>query len=136
VDAVAGRSGPRTRNGTPSRPAELLLDRLDRDPDLAVVRPPRQVDELELRRPRQQEVGVDRDAVAADPEARLVDVRVRAASSRRDHLVDVDAGSLSIPGELVGEGDVHVAVRRVGELAELAASALLIATISVSRTAS
>ncbi len=53
------------------------------------------------------------------PEAGLVDVRVRLGVRRGDHLVDVDADPLGVPGELVGEGDVHVAVGRVGELAEL-----------------
>ncbi len=68
---------------------------------------------------REQEMRVHRDAVAADPEARLVDVAVGLAVGGLDDLLDVDPDPLGVAGELVGEGDVHVAIGRVGELAEL-----------------
>ena len=47
-----------------------------------------------------------------------MDMRVRLAVGRRDHLVDVDPQPLGIAGELIGQGDVHVAVGGVGQLAE------------------
>ena len=53
-------------------------------------------DELELRRAVEQEVRVDRDAVAADAEARLVDVAVRLAVRRRDDFGDVDADPVGV----------------------------------------
>ena len=61
---------------------------------------------------------VDRDAVAADADPRLVDVAVRLAVRGRDHFGDVDAVQVGRPGELVGERDVDIAVGRVGELGE------------------
>jgi hypothetical protein len=99
--------------------AERLLDCPDRQPDLAVVDPAAQLDQLHLGCPAEQEVGIDRDAVAADAEARLVDVAVGLAVGRRDHFLDVDTYPVGVTGKLVGQGDVHVAVGGVGQLAEL-----------------
>ena len=62
---------------------------------------------------------VDRDAVTADADARLVDVAVRLAVRGGDHLGDVHPDAVRIPAELVGQRDVHVAIGRVGELREL-----------------
>ena len=52
-----------------------------------------QGDEFHLGRAIEQEMRVDRDAVAADAEPGLVDVAVRLAVGRRDDLEDVDARS-------------------------------------------
>ena len=87
--------------------------------DLAVVDLARPGHQRQLRRPIEQEVRVDRDAVAADPDPRLVDVAVRLAVGRGDHLGHVDADPIRVVRELVGERDVHVAVGGVGELREL-----------------
>ena len=64
-------------------------------------------------------MGVHRDAVAADAQARLVHMAVGLAVGGRDHLLDVNADPVGVAGELVGESDVHIPVGRVGELAEL-----------------
>jgi hypothetical protein len=118
LDAVAvGQAEDEDRDALET--TQLLLDRPDRDADLAVVRSACQLDELELRGPRQEEMGIHGDAVTADAEARLVDVRVRLAIRRVDHLVDVDPDPFGVASELVGEGDVDIPIGRVGELAEL-----------------
>ena len=75
-------------------------------------------DELELRGSIEQEVRVDRDAMATHPEPRLMDVAVRLAVGRRDDLGDVHPDPVGVPGELVGQGDVDVPIGRVGELRE------------------
>ena len=62
---------------------------------------------------------VDRDAVAADADPGLVDVAVRLAVRGRDRLLHVDPVQVRGARELVREGDVHVAVGRLGELGEL-----------------
>ena len=67
-----------------------------------------------------QEVRVHGDAVPADADAWLMDVRVRLAIRSADHLEDVDAAdALGLARELIGQRDVHVAVGRLGELREL-----------------
>ena len=104
--------------------------------DLAVVDLPRERDQLELGRAVEQEMRVDGDAVATHAEPGLVDVAVRLAVGGRDDLQDVDADPVRIARELVGEGDVDVAIGRVGELGELAASDDDIATTSASSTLS
>ena len=72
--------------------------------------------EVHLGRPAQEEMGVDRDAVPTHAEPRLVDVAVRLRVGRTDDFLDVHAHPVGVPGELVGKGDVHVAVRGVGQL--------------------
>ncbi len=57
--------------------------------------------------------------MAADADAGLMDVRVRLAVRAVDDLLDVDSDAVGVEGEVVGEGDVDVAVGRVGDLAEL-----------------
>ena len=77
---------------------------------------------------------VDGDAVAADAEAGLVDVAVRLGVRGRDDLEDVHADAVRVARELVGERDVHVPVRGVGELAELGGLGASMATTSASST--
>ena len=57
--------------------------------------------------------------MAAHADARLVDVREGLAVGAADDLQDVDPDALGVARELVGQGDVHVAVGRLGELGEL-----------------
>ena len=118
VHALAVGQAEHEDGHVPER-AERRPERFDGDVHLAVVDPPRQLDQLHLRRPRQEEVRVDRDAVAAHAHARLVDVAVGLAVRRADDLEDVHPDPVRVPGQLVGERDVDVAVRRVGELAQL-----------------
>src|SRR4029453_6185089 len=65
------------------------------------------------------EPGIDRDAVAPDRDAGLVDVAVRLGVAGLDDLVDVHARAGRKLGELVGQADVDVAVGRLGELGTL-----------------
>src|SRR5699024_6668833 len=62
---------------------------------------------------------VDRDAVAADGDAGLVDVGVGLGVGGLDHVVHVDAVVLGEQGEFVGQGDVHVPVGGLGQLRQL-----------------
>ncbi len=64
------------------------------------------------------EVWVDGDAVSADGDAGLVDVAERLAVAGLDDLGDVDVVLVGVAGEFVGEPDVDVAVRRLGQLGE------------------
>ena len=57
--------------------------------------------------------------MAADADARLVDVAVRLRVGGSDDLRDVQAPARRIPRQLVGVGDVHVAVRRLRQLRHL-----------------
>jgi hypothetical protein len=52
--------------------------------------------------------------VAADGDAWPVQVAERLAIGRLNHLVDVNAGLASEPGELVGQRDIDVAVSGLG----------------------
>ena len=62
---------------------------------------------------------VDRNAVAAHADAGLMDVGIRLAVGAVDDLLDVDADAVRVAGEVVGQGDVDVAIGRVRYLAEL-----------------
>ena len=62
---------------------------------------------------------IDGDAVAADARARLQDVDARVAVGEPDHLPDVDAELVADHRQLVGEGDVDVAVGVLDELGHL-----------------
>src|SRR5690606_5584127 len=62
---------------------------------------------------------VDRDAVAADRDARLVDVAVGLRVAGLDDLLDVDAVAVGEPRELVGQADVDVPVGGLGQLGQL-----------------
>ena len=99
--------------------AEQRLERLDGGADLGVVGAARDGHDLEVGGAAQQQVRVDGDAVTADADAGLVDVRVRLAVGAVDDFLDVDAHAVGVAGEVVGQGDVDVAVGRVGDLAEL-----------------
>src|SRR5690606_5843115 len=59
------------------------------------------------------------DAVAADRDARLVDVAVGLRVAGLDDLLDVDAVAVGEPRELVGQADVDVPVGGLGELGQL-----------------
>ena len=67
----------------------------------------------------EQEARVDGDAVSADADAGLVDVGEGLGVGGGDGFGHVDAVLGGDAGELVGEGDVDVAVGGLGELDEL-----------------
>src|ERR1035437_5803036 len=60
-----------------------------------------------------------RYAVPADADTGLVDVRVGLAVGALDDFLDVHSDTVGILGKVVGQGDVHVSVRCVRDLAEL-----------------
>ena len=62
---------------------------------------------------------VDGDAVAADARSGLEDVDARVLVRQLDELEDVDAEPVGDHRQLVGEGDVDVAERVLGELGHL-----------------
>ena len=61
---------------------------------------------------------VDRDAVSADTRAGLEDLHARVSVRQADELPDVDRELVADQRELVGEGDVDVAVGVLGELSQ------------------
>src|SRR3546814_9295033 len=63
--------------------------------------------------------GIDRDAMAADAGAWLEDVDARVAVGEADHLPNVDAHVLGHHRQLVGKGDVDVAIRSEEHTSEL-----------------
>src|SRR6185503_5749118 len=67
----------------------------------------------------QVEARVDGNAVTADGYSGAVDVAEGLAVCRVDHALDVDPRSVGEARQLVREGDVEVAVGRLGELREL-----------------
>ena len=71
--------------------AEQALQRLDGDADLGVVGAARDGHDLQVGGAAEEQVGVDGDAVAADADAGLMDVRVRLAVGAVDDFLDVDA---------------------------------------------
>ena len=66
-----------------------------------------------------EEPGIDRDAVATDAGAGLEDVDARVAVGEADDLPHVDAEAVGDEAQLVGEGDVDVAERILGQLGHL-----------------
>ena len=110
---------PSTSTGLAVERAEAVLDRVDGEARHGLVDLAGQRREPQVGIAVEQEVRVDRDAVAADPDARLVDVAVRLRVGGADHLGDVDPAARREAGELVGVGDVHVAVRRLRQLRHL-----------------
>ena len=99
--------------------ADAILDHVDGEGAHALVDLARQRRNAQLGVVVEQEVRVDRDAVPADPDARLVDVAVRLRVRRVDDLGHVDPVPRGVARQLVGVGDVHVAVRRLGQLGHL-----------------
>ena len=66
-----------------------------------------------------QEPGVDADAVPAHAGARAQDLDPRVAVGQGDRLPHVDAEAIGQAGELVGRGDVDVAVGVLHQLDHL-----------------
>ncbi len=99
-------------------PVESVGDGVDGAMNLRIVDPPGRAHDLQIRVGAQDQVRVHGDAVAAHADAGLVNVRVRLAVGRLDHFLDVHSGPVRGSRELVGEGDVDVAVGSVGELRE------------------
>ncbi len=92
----------------------------DREGDLAVVHFARGADQRGvLAVGGDQEPGVDRDAMAADARAGRQDVDARVAVGEPDHLPHVDAHPVGDDREFIGEGDVDVAERVLGQLGHL-----------------
>ena len=114
-----GRRSPSTSTGWPSSEPmrSSIVSTVKRAHRLVDLGAPSE--EAQVRLAVEEEVRVDRDAVAADADARLVDVAVRLRVGGADDLGDVDPAARREAGQLVGVGDVHVAVGRLGELRHL-----------------
>ncbi len=109
------------------RLAGVGLDQLfgagDHVVDLAVVDPARGADQRGfLGRAVDDEPGVDRDAVAAHARAGLEDVDPRVAVGQPDHFPHIKPHLVGNDAQLVGEGDVDVAIGVLDQLGHFGAA--------------